>query len=241
MRMTLVLAVAAALMAGAAGAADLPVKAATPLVTAGYPYSGNGFYAGIGAVGAVANSGVAGSNLFSAGAALDLTAGYQWSLNCATNGSCTNWAALQGSVQYTNLGTTTTCPTGVSCSINSKWGFELDGLFGFPLTNVLSVMPNLGTIFPALPALPAGVTAATSHPYLLVGLRADDVSGAYGLANGQVWTFQPAIGMGLRSQWTQGLAVDTSASCTFAGTGFTVGGVNANLGRDCRAAVRFLY
>lgn len=223
-------------------AADLPAKA-PPLLpaTPGYPYTGSGLYAGIGVVGDVANSSVAGTGMFAAGAGLDLTAGYQWGLG-------TNWFAAEASVQYTNLGASAlTNVNGVATAIAAKWGFEERVLWGFPLTNVLAVLPNLSTVFPALPALPGDVVpiSTTSHPYLYVGLREDDVSASLALAQGQAWQVQPVLGAGLRQQWTQGLVVDTSAGCSFANTGFTVGpsglGTGANLGSTCRAAVRFLY
>lgn len=223
-------------------AADIVTKA-PPAVLVGYPYQGSGLYGGIGVVGEVLSaditSNVGGSSVFSAGAALDLTAGYQWSAG-------SNWFAAEGSVQYTNIGGSVMCAAGVPCSVSSKWGFEQRGLLGFPIQTVLAVLPNLNNVFPGLPTLPGGVNAdsTTSHPYLFVGLREDDVSTAFGLANTRAWKVQPVVGMGLRQQWKQGLVVDTSAGCTFANTGATIGGPNgaqANYGRDCRAALRFLY
>lgn len=246
---TLFLALAAALsLTGtnlapqAAFAADLPVKAPPNLMT-GYPYAGNGFYAGIGVVGAVMSANVgdasSGTGLYSAGAALDLSAGYQFTMGG-------NWYALEGSAQYTNMGGSVACGTLTNCSVTSRWGFEQRALIGFPIMTVLSVMPNLGNFFPGLPALPGGVNAATgnTHPYLFAGLREDDISASIGLANAHAWKIQPIVGIGLRQQWTQGLVVDTSANCTFANTGISIGGVNnasANFGRDCRVAMRFLY
>lgn len=238
-------------------AADLPppILKAPPIV--GYPYTGSGVYAGIGAVGAVANVGTAdalgNTQLAALGAALELTAGYQFGLGA-------NWAAVEVGLQYTNIGATTVVPgilpgsTAVG-SVNSKWGFEERAMFGFPIQSVLAVLPNLNVVFPGLPALPAGVTPAntTQHPYIYAFLREDDVTAVLAMANGaasfsgQAWQIQPGIGAGIRQQWTNGLVVDTSAGCTFAGTGFTLGGppgmggASANLGRDCRAKVGFLY
>jgi hypothetical protein len=130
--------------------------------------------------------------------------------------------------------------------VSSKWGFEERALLGFPIQQVLAVLPNLGNLFPALPPLPGGVmaTSTVAHPYLYVGLREDDISAAYMQASATAWKIQPVVGMGIRNQWTNGLVVDTSAGCTFANTGLTMGGpanASVGLGRDCRAAVRFLY
>lgn len=234
------LAAVALLSAAPARAADLPTKA-PPAAFAGFPYNASGFYAGIGAVASVLSSNVGdatnGTALYSAGAALDVTAGYQF-LAAGT------WFAVEGSVQYTNMGGAVACGVATSCSVTSRWGFEQRALVGFPIQTVLSVMPNLGNFFPGLPALPGGVNAASgnSHPYIFVGLREDDVTAAIGLASSKVWKIQPEAGIGLRQQWTQGLVVDTSAGCTFANTGLALGGgASATFGRDCRAKISFLY
>lgn len=222
-------------------AADLPVKV-RPNVLAGFPYQGSGFYVGLGAVGAVLSADVGGdtggSSIFSAGAAIDITAGYQFT-------STNNWYAFEASAQYTNMGGSVACPAD-ACSVSSKWGFEQRALIGFPIQQVLSVLPNLGTVFPGLPPLPGGVNASTTntHPYIFAGIREDDRSAAFGLARAQVWTIQPVVGLGLRQQWTNGLVADTSVGCTFADTGLQLGGLDnasAKFGRDCRAAFRLLY
>lgn len=234
---------AASLFIGApAIGADLPVKAPR-LLAAGYPYQGSGFYAGLGAVGAVLSADVGsntgGSNIFSAGAAIDGTIGYQ-----ITTG--TNWYAFEASVQYTNMGGAVACSSGDPCAVSSKWGFEQRALIGFPIQQVLSVLPNLSAAFPGLPPLPGGVNASATntHPYIFAGLREDDRSAMFGLARAQAWTIQPVAGLGLRQQWTNGLVADTSVGCTFMDTGRLIGGpdnASVSFGRDCRAAFRLLY
>lgn len=241
MRRFLYAAALATLTFTSALAADLPIKA--PRLTApGFPYNGSGFYAGLGAVGAVLSADVGantgGSSIFSAGAAVDLTIGYQFT---TTN----NWYAIEASAQYANVGGSVACPGDV-CSISSKWGFEQRALIGFPISQVLSVLPNLGTVFPGLPPLPGDVNASTTntHPYIFAGIREDDVSAAFGIARAQTWKIQPVVGLGLRQQWTNGLVADTSVGCTFADTGIQLGGIDnasAKFGRDCRAAFRLLY
>lgn len=233
-------ALAAFLIATPAIAADLPVKA-PPVQFTGYPYNGSGFYGGIGAVGEILSADLgsaAGSNsVYSAGAALDVTVGYQRGLK-------STWIAIEASAQYTNIGGSVTCAAGTPCALGSKWGFEQRGLIGFPIDLIAGLLPNFGSIFPTLPALPNGVVTTSSHPYIYAGLREDDISAVYGVASAQVWKIQPVLGIGLREQWKAGLVVDTSAGCTFANTGLTIGGplgATATLGRDCRAAVRFLF
>jgi opacity protein-like surface antigen len=232
----------------AASAADLrlPVKAPVP---AGYNYNGSGFYAGIGAVGDVASTNIFGATVYDAGAALDITAGYQW----AWAGGA-NWGAIEGSFQYTNIGATQPCLVAMSCNTSSTIGFEERFLFGFPISLVLSVLPNLGNIFPALPSIPAcpvGAVCATTaaHPYIYVGgleRKVDTtLTDALGASfSNTKWIAQPSVGLGIRNQWTAGLVSDTSAGCTFANVGVAFGGfpnTPTQFTRDCRAKVAFYY
>jgi len=164
---------------------------------------------------------------------------YQFSL---ANGA--NWMALELGVNYTNLGATQTCAPGVACSIGASWGFEEGVLFGFPVTTVLALLPNLGNIFPALPPLPNGVTATGSHPYIGAFLHQDDDSAAVGAARGQAWQLTPAVGVGMINQWTNGLVVDTRVEYEFANSSFSfgpAGGLAANKGATVLGHVIFKY
>lgn len=240
MKRALILAAALAgsLFAAPAIAADLPVKI-KPIAFTGYPYQGSGFYVGVGAVAAILNADVGlntgGTNIFTAGAALDMTAGYQF-----TTGS--NWYAVEASVQYTNMGGAVACPAG-NCMISSTWGFEQRVLAGFPYQLLASAIPNFGAIFPGLPPLPTG-TATNVHPYVFLGLREDDRSAMFNLARAQVWTVQPTAGAGFRTQLTNGAVMDTSVGCTFTDAGLQLGGTDpssAKFGRDCRGKVAVLF
>src|SRR5579864_487668 len=111
--------VAAALLAALAGnawAADqgLPTKAPA---FSGYPYAGSGFYFGIGAEGMVASANVSsvdvGTSLYSAGAALTGTVGWQGTLGRS------NWYAVENIVNWTNVGGTVSCAPSMPCSIAS--------------------------------------------------------------------------------------------------------------------------
>jgi hypothetical protein len=231
---------ALALLSGAAHAADMALK--TPFM--GYPYGGSGFYVGIGTQGEVASANVSGSsagtNLYSAGAALTGTIGYQ-----GTFGRSANWYAVENVIAWTNVGGTVTCAA-TNCSIGSTFGVEQRVKFGFPISTVLALLPNWGNLFPALPPLPNGVVSTSSHPYLMVGLHEDDVSASLGLMTGRAWQVTPAVGMGMINQWTNGLVVDTGAEFSFKNTSFNLGtpqvGIgSANQGSAARAYVSFLY
>lgn len=241
MRKSLITLAAVSTLAGPACAADIVTKAPPAGVFTGYPYAGNGLYAGVGAVAAILSadiSSVSGTNsVYSAGAALDITAGYQWT-------GYGTWFAAEASVQYTNLGGSVTCTGGAPCSIGSKWGFEERALMGFPIDLAAGLLPNFNTIFPGLPQMPAGVVTTTSHPYIYLGLRQDVDLASYGLSSVQVTKIQPVLGLGLRNQWKAGLVVDVSAGCTFANTGLTIGGpagAAATYGRDCRSKASVLF
>ena len=227
----------AALVSPALAADVIPVKAAPAI---GYPFISNGFYAGLGAVGDVAGTNVFGSTVYQAGAAVDLTAGYQW----AWAGGA-NWSALEASFQYTNVGASQACLGllgGPTCTIKSQYGTEQRALFGFPVNIITGLLPNLGTVFPALPALPTGVVTTAAHPYIWAGALERQVNSSIAGLTSSVWTIQPEIGMGIRNQWTQGLVVDTSTGCTVGNAGFALGGVLATaLTTDCRAKVAFYY
>jgi hypothetical protein len=247
-RLLKILAAVLGLAAGEAYAADLAAQTPAPVfvkapATPGYPYQGSGIYFGVGAIGEVANASIAaqgaGTNLYSAGAALEGVIGYQWALGS------TNWMALEASASYTNLGNTQVCAAGVSCTVSNNWGFEQRVLFGFPITAVLAVLPNLNNIFPTLPTPPAGTVTTGNHPYLMAGIHEDDTSATYGLGIGQAWTVRPAIGIGILSQWTQGLVVDVRAEYSFANSSFGIGPggamANVNQGSKTLTAITFKY
>lgn len=225
----------------AAQAADMPTKA-IPFV-AGYPYAASGFYFGVGASATAAQADIANTNLTAAGAGLDLVLGYQF------RGGL-DFIAPEVDVTYTNLGNSGACtagtpalPTLVNCSTNNAWEIEPLVKFGFPVTTVTGLLPNLSSYFPALPSLPSGTTG-TEHPYLYGGAPIRDVSANYGLAQGSEWTIQPEVGAGILSQWTNGLAVDVRAGCTVGNAGFALGSTghgSVGMGTACTSRIEALY
>lgn len=230
-------------LAGNAWAADqnLPINKAP----AGYPYNSSGWYVGLGALAEVARANIDSidtgpTSLYSAGAALTGTVGWQGRL-----GSSGNWWAAENIVSWTNIGGTVTCTAGVPCSVNSTFGVEQRVMFGFPVTQILSFLPNWGSVFPALPPLPNGVVTTSSHPYLMASVHEDDVSGSFGLMTGRAWQIRPGIGMGMINQWTNGFVVDVWAEYLFRNSAFTLGptaGIaQANEGSKALTGVSFKY
>lgn len=226
-------------LASTASAADMATKAAP---VTGYPYAASGFYFGVGASATAASATVANTGLVAAGAGLDGVIGYQWKGGL-------DFMALEADFTYTNIGNAGTCQLGTtvtSCSAGDQWEIEPLFKFGFPVSTITAVLPNISQYFPALPSLPAGLTPnGTAHPYLYAGAPIKDVSANYGLAQGSDWTVQPEIGAGVLQQWTNGLAVDLRAGCTLGNTGFGFGsGVhtgNVSLGTSCTSRIEALY
>jgi hypothetical protein len=244
MRYLAILGFVAALTSSAL-AADMPTKAPPPVY--GYPYSASGFYFGIGASSSAGSSTVANTGVFAAGAGVDLAVGYQWKGGL-------DFIAAEFDATYTNLGSAATCnpATAVNntatlpCSTNSQWELEPLVKFGFPVTALTSLLPNLSSVFPGLPALPSGASTANQHPYIYAGLPVRDTSASYGLATGSVWTAQPEIGAGLMSQWMQGLVLDVRGGCSIGTTGFNLTGGTGIVGRAtentiCQARLEVLY
>jgi hypothetical protein len=228
------------LSAHAADLAPLPTKAVAP---SGYPYAASGFYWGLGVSSTAANADVANTGIVALGAGIDGVVGYQF------RGGL-DFIAPELDLTYTNLGNSGACvmPAGgtTSCATNDAWEIEPLVKFGFPISAVIGILPNLSSVFPALPALPSGVTATNVHPYVYVGAPIRDVSANYGLASGREWQVQPELGAGFLTQWQQGLVIDARAGCTIGHTGFdlSVAGVTSapvTTGLACTSRLEVLY
>jgi len=241
MRSVKMLAAAAALAAFAAPAiaADMPVKAAPIPYTTGYPYAASGFYYGLGASATGQNASLANTGVVSIGAGLDGVIGFQWKGGL-------DFIALEGVFTYTNLGNSSACAVvgGVeNCSLNSQFEVEPRVKFGFPLTTLTALLPNLSQYFPALPQLPASFVAANQHPYIFLGAPIRDVSSNFGLNSGKEWTVQAELGAGILSQWQSGIALDVSAGCTIGNAGFSLGPIpqRGALSTGCQTRMAVLY
>lgn len=239
----LALIVVACLSITSALAADLPVlkKAAAPAtVFDGYPYNGSGFYWGLNTFGEAADIGSAtpagnGPKVFAVGAAAGVVAGYVW-------GRGTTFYAVEGMANYSTIGTNGTCDPAVPCVLNARWSFEQRVKFGGPIANMLSFLPDLSTVFPALPAIPAGSSNPLTHPYVMAGLHEDDVSAEFGLAAAHKWRIQPSVGVGVLSQMSQGIVMDVWAEYIMPVGSFTVApGMTVDSGKKARVGLSILY
>lgn len=238
MRKFILAATAVAVLAVPAFAADMAVKAVPAPI--GYPYAQSGFYFGVGASASAQSASVANTGVVSAGAGLDGVVGYQWKGGL-------DFIALEVIGTYDNVGNSQACAAVggaiTGCSLGSTFEIDPRVKFGFPIQTVLSVLPNLSSYFPALPALPAGITASNEHPYVFVGAPLRDVSANYGLMTGREWTAQVEVGLGLLSQWQSGLVADISAGCALNSVGIQLGPIpsSAKLGTSCQTRLAILY
>ena len=223
-------------------AADIPLKKVNPLFT-GYPYDSSGFYWGVNTMATADSSSVSGApgttgTMFAAGAALGGTIGYQW-------GRGTTFYAIEAMVNYTNLGATAPIPAGGTGSINSKFGFEQRVKFGGPLAAMLSVLPEGGLKFPGLPTFSGGAnaTSAATHPYIMAGIREDEVTANLLGASSKAWRVRASVGAGIMQQLTNGIVADTWIEYNPASTGLIIGGPggSANMGHGYRIGASLLY
>lgn len=231
-------------------AADMPTKAPKPSVL--QTYAGSGFYFGIGTFGEVDRTKITGpaGQAFSAdiaGGALSGTVGYMW-------GNGTSWRAVDVSAEWFNIGGSNVQGNLVPASVNTQWGFTERFLLGGPLASVLNLLPNLSTIFPALPTPTVPVTG-TIHPYIFAALHEKDISASYLLATGKVWRVQGGLGVGAKQQLgnVQGnpqasqVTVDYWAEYLIPSSGITLGPIaggipaNANVGGGARVGMSLQY
>lgn len=244
--------IAALLMPTLSFAADMqavpmPVKARV-LQT----YNGNGFYFGVHTfaetekITSVVNDTSLGGN-FAVGAAVGVTAGYLW------GGNGTSWQAAELMVSYKNMtGGGAPIPDGMPLTVDSKWSFTQRVKWGGPVEVMLAMLPNLGTIFPALPTPPVG-GIGTTHPYLFGALHEDDISESIGLGIGRAWRVKGGFGVGMMQMlgrsgnnpsgapvvadvWAE--YIPPSSSVTF---GIPDGVVKTNHGRETRIGLSILY
>jgi hypothetical protein len=110
---------------------------------------------------------------------------------------------------------------------------------------VLSALPNLSTIFPALPQLPASFSATNVHPYVYAGMPIRNMQIGLGMSSGEEWIVQGEIGLGALAQLSNGLVADTRAGCSLGTEGISISGGsgvhNSEVNTICTAKVDFLY
>ena len=213
-------------------------------------YQGSGFYWGVHTfaenqkIHTEFNNNVLGGN-FAVGAAIGLTAGYMF------GGNGISWQAVEAMVSYKNISGGVPVGDG-SMAFDSKWSFTQRVKFGGPVEVMLAFLPNLNTIFPALPAPPIGGSGLT-HPYLFGAVHEDDISESIGLTIGKAWRVKGGFGIGMMQ--TLGKAANNpqgstvvadlwaeyippSSSVTF---GVPDGLMKTNMGRETRFGISILY
>ena len=233
-------AILGAMLAMPALAADLPKKApvANPLFT-GYPYTSSGFYWGLNTIaggGSVEASGpgINPNSVTSVQGAIGGTVGYVWA-------SQNVFYAVEAMFDVQNFN-----GTGSGFNMTGPAAFEQRFKIGTPLSNFLSLFPNLGLpTVPPFPALPNGVTATNVHPYLMAGLHEDDISINVGQANNTAWSFAPSVGAGMMGQLTNGVAIDVWAETVFQSqavcAGVTAGNVCGTAGQKVLVGLGLYY
>lgn len=231
-------------------ATDLILKAPKERVL--QTYRGAGFYYGVHTfaetekVTTVANDTTLGGN-FAVGAAIGVTAGYLW------GGNGTSWQAVEAMASYKNISNGTSAQVeGTPMVVDSRWSFTQRVKFGGPVEVMLAMLPNLGTLFPALPAPPVG-GVGTTHPYLFGAVHEDDISQSLGLQLGKAWRVKGGFGLGLMQtlgraannpsgalvvadMWAE--YIPPASSVTF---GTPDGLVKTNQGRETRIGMSILY
>lgn len=192
----------AAVVAGAARAADIPVKA-TPAaaVSYAYPTTKCGMYYGVNTLGqtaAVENSTV--GTQFVQGA-IGLTLGY----TCPMGSAGSYWFA-DGMFDFTNLNGSA---NGLSLSGPAKFEQRFGAGASIPL--LISLVPSLSTLQNAVPSLiplPTGVNVVTTNPYMFAGLHEDDIGGQVGLANFKQYLVSVGFGIGTKTRLSNGVVFD---------------------------------
>lgn len=230
---TLILAAAAALMAGAAGAADIPTKA-RPDLFAGYAAGKCGMFYGINTMGVAGalNGGPPGASIVQGD--VGITLGY----GCPGASPGTFWFA-EGNFDFANINGSAT-----GLSLTGPAHFEQRVGFGGPLSGMLNVIglgSNNGLSTPSLPLLPPGVTAGTSYPFFFVALHEQDVSAMVGDARNRDWLISPGIGVGLETRLSNAVVVDTWAQWKLDSNALSVGPNKVNLGNAAVAGVTLKY
>lgn len=193
-------------------AADMPLKApATQSVFSGYP-SNSGFYFGINSALATGKANGVDSTVANANAGslvtqqgeVGLTLGYTWAM-----AGKPIWWAVEGTFDFSNINAQNSgVLNGAPISLGGPADLEQIVLLGAPYSAVASLIPNLNLTFPALPALPAGVTASNGNGYLFLGAYEQDVSANFGQATAKTWLVGLTTGIGTRWLLNNSTALD---------------------------------
>lgn len=188
------IAMAAALACSSAYAADMlpaPVAAKPRILDT---YQGSGWYYGAHTFAENQKTTVDPSlgGAYTVGGAAGLTLGYMWGANGVS------WQALDFMVSYKNVDGSIPAASD-PVKLDSRWSFTQRFKFGGSPAVLTALLPNTGTLFPALPAPPVG-GVGTTHPYLFAAVHEDDVSESAGVPIGRAWRIKGGFGLGIMQQ-----------------------------------------
>jgi hypothetical protein len=193
-------------MCGSALAADLPMitkapPVVTPIFASNHFYMGFNFGGAAGTVDAVTPTGA--GKFTQANGQMGVTLGYGWKL--ANNA----FVAIEG--DFDALGQSGNALNGLS--LNGPMAFDQRLVYGGGAFD--TVMQTLQGIFnfgavPGFPQPPVGQSAINTKMYGFVGIFEADRSANFGLAANKVWEIGPEVGMGIRTQYSSGMATDVS-------------------------------
>jgi hypothetical protein len=211
---SLTLAAALTALAVPVMAADqgLPLKA--PPTTAAFPYNTAGAYWGITTFASqtAVNINAPGATSGQAsimGGSLGVLGGYSMPVNKGAN-----FLAFEFSASRQNINGSAQQTAGV-LSIKGPWRLEAIVKYGMPCANLAAYFPNLGSVLPTLPGLPAGFTATNCHAYIAGGGAGEDISatlnmnGGGSVSSGSEWSAAAVAALGQIWQLSNGSAVDT--------------------------------
>jgi hypothetical protein len=202
-------------------AADLPVKALTPIPVM-YPYQSSGLFFGIfteGGGGSVAATvpGVGPASLTTTDAGLGATIGYAW----GTKGSPVAYS-IEGDFGFTNFN-----GNNAGLALAGPLSFEQRFVVFTPFNNLASMLPNLPNIFgtvPPFPALQPGLTASNLQMGFSVGVKEKDISTSFvGVESNKVWRVEPVIKLIAMEQLSNGTALRAWAGVAFPDKGAIIG------------------
>jgi hypothetical protein len=230
------IAVAAALIAGPALAADMATKG--PALTnpfAGYANGGCGAYFGLNSMGGAAavNGGTPGASVIQGD--IGVTVGY----GCPIGVTPGNFWFAEGNFDWANMNGTQS-----GFALTGPAHFEQRFGLGSPLSTVLSLFPSLtsGLSVPSLPALPSGIVAGPSYPFMFASLHEQDISAQFGLAQNREWLVSPGIGIGLESRLSNHVVADVTAQYILDSSGLTLGANNkVALGNGAEVGLTLKY
>lgn len=216
-----VIAAAIALTAAPVFAADLPVKAPAPVLSPAF--DGSGFYYGLfGRLGAGDASGTV------PGGQVGLTTTYgEIGLLGGYNRAIGNNRSIfiEADIGWKNINGGSTSGLNI---FGGPLSVDVLAAVTVPMDQVMAFMPGFlgnGSALPAFP-VPAGVTAKNIHMYVGPDVHIYDASAALGLAQNKEWIVQWGGAIGMLTQYSNGMVVDSRVAMFAANNSVCAGPVN---------------